>query len=192
MDKETVIKTGRKLPFENLRMDYDGCVLEFMDLIPEFVLIIGYQDLSEQEIKDFKNGEIKFRYLCNENFMVPLMKIGDNYVSLIFDPYLYSSEKREGIEEIRTVNMIVYDRLDRIVEVIRRFKFDNLIYLKWLEYWRKIEDLNQRGIRFRSYVSQIETNADLRELWTEAHEINISFSVNDGEPDLDQDLDFPF
>ena len=173
MKEIITVEEGQEFPFENIDLHNDGAILELPDETNGFLFIVGFTDMKEKEVENLKEGEIEFRYIENENFMFPLIKLGDSIFEWIFNPFVYPNEKDklEKINEYNLVNLIGYDRRDRTVKVVRSFSINEQLRQKWIEKMDHMEDLNQREIRFNSFISSIHSHGTVAKLWDDAEKI---------------------
>ncbi|MGM0410285.1 MAG: hypothetical protein ACQEQF_05920 [Bacillota bacterium] len=173
MEEVTKVEVGKELPFQNLKLPNDGAILEFSDKSNSFLFVVGFTNMKEKEVENLREGNIEFRYIEDKNFMLPLIKLGNNIFEWVFDPFLYPNgeEKLEQIKEFNLVNLIGYDRRNRIVKVLRSFSIDQKLRQKWINRMNAMKDLNQRKVRFNSFINSIYSYGGVEKLWDAAEKI---------------------
>ena len=171
-DKNIKIKKKFKLPFRNLKLEVDGAAFGMGDGSPDFILVVGHKNITAEKVKELKQERIEFRYLANEHFILPLLRIGDNYFELEFNPYTHEADRIKQMKMTQMITMMIYDRNDRYVRGIRTFRINDIVYQKWLEKVEAMADLNQRDIRFDNFIRSTKSQGSSIELWNRASSLN--------------------
>lgn len=131
------MKIGFEYPYEV------GDMGAQMELLPEggFYIKLVTNDINEEDINEFRYGDIGFKVLFNEDKVYMLIRFGKGSLlyEILFNPTLYPNKEatKESIENSNLVYAIFIDGNSKKVQGIKVFNFPLETYEKLKTAWTK-------------------------------------------------------
>lgn len=147
------IKIGEKYPYKS---GDKGAVMELLPEGPYYLkLVVDY--LDEIDISEFRENDITFKTLFNNDKAYILIRFGDSSLlhEIIFNPTLYKNKDntKKYLKESNLIYCVLIEGTNEIVQGIKLFNFPLELFEKLTSVWEKaLENLNYQE-EFQVYIS---------------------------------------
>lgn len=147
------LKIGFEYPYEV------GDMGALMELLPEggFYIKLVTNDISEDDITEFRYGDIAFKVLFNEDKVYMLIRFGEGTLlyEILFDPTLYPNREntKKRLENSNVIYAVFIDGNSKKVQGIKVFNFPMNTYEKLLEAWNKALENDGYTEEFQEYCT---------------------------------------
>ncbi len=158
------------LPFEikNKTVPGDGTIFQSMgDGI--WLQAIYFTNISPYEVECIRIGDIKFRFIKEGDFLLPLVRYNTEVVfELAFDPTLYLSKEVyldfESMTAANTMATVLIDSQTNLVVAIRAHSIPSKLFSTMKEVYQKAFLIEGFSEKYKHWVSNLRRK-DVFELW---------------------------
>jgi hypothetical protein len=147
-------------------MNFSGCVLESTEQ-GDFILPIYLNNMSNQEKLALRKSTIKVKVIKDANYLVlHLIDIkGLGQFELIFNPLLYTGEKRDNFLKSNLITIIGIESTKNIVQTIRQVNMPKQMYINFLGQFQEGKEIENYSNRYNRWIDDLISRYSVEQLW---------------------------
>lgn len=150
---DKALKVGNKYPYE---IGEPGGVMELLPKGGFFMKLVS-SEAEEEDVSDFRYGDISFKVLLNEDKVYMLIRFGQNNLlyEILFDPTLYpnKNQTKELLSQSNLIYAVFIDKNSSNIQGIKEFNFPINTYQKLIKAWEQALQNNNYSEEYQEYCA---------------------------------------
>jgi hypothetical protein len=148
-----ILKVGTKYPYE---IGEPGGIMELLPKGGFFIKLVS-SDSKENDISNFRYGDISFKILLNKDKVYMLIRFGKSNLlyEILFDPTLYPNKTttEKLLKQSNLIYTVFIDKKSSNILGIKQFNFPIHIYQKLINVWLNALKNNNYSQEYQEYCA---------------------------------------